>query len=206
MTAVKICGITQPDDALVAAELGAAYIGFVLWPRSPRAATLDQVRTIVPLLSSNVTPVGVFVDPTADEVEAAADAGIRIAQVHAVSTTNLADLSIPVVRAVHLAGDGIDPDVPDELILLDAYDPDKHGGTGKTIDWPRASLIARTRRVILAGGLTPLNVRQAIEQVHPYAVDVASGVESRPGIKDHELIRAFIAAAHTPGTKGTHGT
>jgi phosphoribosylanthranilate isomerase len=83
----------------------------------------------------------------------------------------------------------------------------KHGGTGTTVDWQRAHAIAHTRKVILAGGLTPFNVRQAIEQVRPFAVDVASGVESSPGIKDHNLIRAFIAAAQQPpGTKGTHGT
>ncbi len=107
-------------------------------------------------------------------------------------------VAIPVLRAVHLSADqnsGIDPDIADELILLDAHDPVKHGGTGKTVDWKRAHVVAQTRRVILAGGLTPFNVRSAIEQVRPFAVDVASGVESSPGIKDHGLLRAFITAA-----------
>ena len=98
------------------------------------------------------------------------------------------------VRAVHLDADGIAPNVADELVLLDAHDPVKHGGTGKTVDWNRAAAIAGSRRVMLAGGLTPLNVREAIETVRPYAVDVASGVESSPGIKDHGLLRAFFAA------------
>lgn len=197
MTAVKICGITRREDALEAARLGASLVGFVLWPDSPRAATLDHVRAIVPSLPGDVTPVGVFVNPTTEEINAAADAGIRLAQVHTDTDIDFTDARIPVIRAVHLSerDDGIEPEVTDELIVLDAHDPVTHGGTGKTVDWARAAVIARTRRVILAGGLTPFNVRQAISQVKPYAVDVASGVESSPGIKDHGLLRAFIAAA-----------
>lgn len=198
MTAVKICGITRLEDAEAAARLGASYIGFVLWPKSPRATSLDVVRTIVASLPDRVTPVGVFVDPTAQQINDAAAAGIRLAQVHGDSKADLSALAIPVLRAVHLSADqnsGIDPDVADELILLDAHDPVTHGGTGKTIDWKRAHVVAQTRRVILAGGLTPFNVRSAIEQVRPFAVDVASGVESSPGIKDHGLLRAFLGAA-----------
>jgi phosphoribosylanthranilate isomerase len=196
MIAVKICGITRPEDAEAAARFGASYVGFVLWARSPRATTLDRVTAMVRSLPADVTPVGVFVNPTAGEINAAADAGIRIAQVHADTDTALTEARIPVIRAVHLAeGDGIAPNVRDELILLDAHDPVNHGGTGKTVDWQRASHVARSRRVFLAGGLTPLNVREAITTVRPYAVDVASGVESAPGIKDHELVKAFITAA-----------
>lgn len=206
MTAVKICGITRLEDARAAAHFGAAYVGFVLWPDSPRATSLDVVRTIMPALAATVTPVGVFVNPTVDAINAAADAGVRIAQVHSAGAS-LAGATIPVLRAVHLSGDGIEPDVTDEMILLDAHDPVLHGGTGKTVDWQRASRIAAIRRVILAGGLTPTNVRAAIEQVHPYAVDVASGVEESPGIKNHELLRAFFeavrASAHPLGTSGT---
>jgi phosphoribosylanthranilate isomerase len=214
VTAIKICGITRLEDAEVAAACGATYLGFVLWPESPRAAQLETVRRIVPLLPATVTPVGVFVNPSVDEINAAADAGVRVAQVHASADTALQGATIPVIRAVHLAdGAGIDPDVTDELVLLDAHDPVRHGGTGKTVDWPRAAVIARSRRIILAGGLTPFNVRQAIATVHPFAVDVASGVESSPGIKDHELMRKFIQAARastlpigTPGTVRTLGT
>ena len=198
MTAVKICGITRPEDAEAAVRFGASYIGFVLWPNSPRAASLDIIRTIVASLPENVTPVGVFVDPTAQQINDAAAAGIRLAQIHGDSRPEPGALTIPVVRAVHLSADqngGLDPDIADELILLDAHDPVKHGGTGKTVDWKRAHGVALTRRVILAGGLTPFNVRSAIEQVRPFAVDVASGVESSPGIKDHGLLRAFITAA-----------
>lgn len=207
MTAIKICGITRPEDAEAAARFGASYIGFVLWPKSPRAATLDVVRAIVPTLPEGVTPVGVFVDPTRQQINDAAAAGIRIAQIHSPWDGGFSDLTIPVIRAVHLSADrkaGIEPEITDQLILLDAHDPIKHGGTGKMVDWTRAQVVARTRRVILAGGLTPFNVRTAIEAVRPYGVDVASGVESSPGIKDHGLLRAFIAAAKA--AEGTEST
>lgn len=209
MSVVKICGITRREDAAAAARFGASYIGFVLWPNSPRATSLTVVRQIVAGLPEDVTPVGVFVEPTPQQIDAAADAGIRIAQVHARSSVTMTGVSIPVIRAVHLAAhpiDGIEPEVADELILLDAYDPVHHGGTGTTVDWQRAHLVAQTRRVILAGGLTPFNVRTAIDQVRPYAVDVASGVESSPGIKDHGLLRAFIAAALGDLDGGNVGT
>ncbi len=208
MTAIKICGITRREDAELAASLGASYLGFVLWKGSPRAATLATVTRIAAALPRTVTPVGVFVDPTADEVMAAADAGIQVAQIHSDAPIFLRGLTIPVVRAVHLAidrVDGVEPDIADDLVLLDAHDPVNHGGTGKTIDWRRAALIARQRRVILSGGLTPAYVRQAIVQVRPFAVDVASGVESSPGIKNHDLLRAFIdATLGIPGTEA-HG-
>lgn len=197
MTAVKICGLTRHEDAEAACAFGADFVGFVLWPSSPRATTIDRVREIVPRLSGSATPVGVFVDPAADDLRAAQDAGLQIAQVHGAPPLELRGVSIPILRAVRLSEDGIEPNVADELVLLDAHDPVRHGGTGKTIDWQRAAIIAQRRRVILAGGLTPANVRQAINEVRPYAVDVASGVESAPGIKSHELVRAFITAVRT---------
>jgi phosphoribosylanthranilate isomerase len=199
MTAVKICGLTRREDAEAACALGADYVGFVLWAKSPRSTTVARLREIVPHLPSSVVPVGVFVDPVADDLKAAEDAGVRMAQIHGTVPVERG-VSIPIVRAVHLSQDGIEPDIADELVLLDAHDPERHGGTGRTIDWQRASIVARSRRIILAGGLTPANVRQAIEDAHPYGVDVASGVESQPGIKNHELLRAFIAAARTART------
>jgi phosphoribosylanthranilate isomerase len=128
---------------------------------------------------------------------AAAEAGIQMAQIHSDAPAFLRGVAIPVVRAVHLAidrVDGVEPDIADELVLLDAHDPVRRGGTGRTVDWRRAAMVARSRRIILAGGLRPDNVRQAIDEVRPYAVDVASGVESEPGIKDHGLLHAFMAA------------
>jgi phosphoribosylanthranilate isomerase len=173
-------------------------VGFVLWPDSPRYVPLARVRAIVRGLPPSVVPVGVFVNPRASEIAAAVEAGVRMAQIHGDSQAWLTGApAVEVIRAVHLAADrdGIVPDVPDRRVLLDAHDPRRHGGTGRTIDWGRARLIARQREVILAGGLTPDNVKQAIAEVTPYGVDVSSGVEIDPGIKDHELIRRFIAAA-----------
>jgi len=190
VTAFKICGITREADAELAASLGAWAVGFVLWPKSPRHITIDGVCAIVRNLPPAVEPVGVFVDPTAEEVRAAADAGIRIAQVH--GEVPLVDL--PVIRAVRLCGDGIEPAVGDATILLDAHDPVRRGGTGTPIDWHRAAAVARSRRVILAGGLRADNVGEAIAVVKPFAVDVSSGVEAGPGIKDHERLRAFARA------------
>lgn len=205
MTVVKICGLTRREDADQAAALGASFLGFVMWRHSPRYIPLDRVRNIVRTLPASVTPVGVFVNPTADEVNAATDAGISVAQIHGESNSWHGGLlpGVEVIRAVHLAKgrpDTIEPDVPDHRVLLDAHDPVRQGGTGTLVDWSRARVLAQHRQVILAGGLTPQNVSHAIAQVRPYAVDVASGVESRPGVKDHELMRAFIAAAKGTGT------
>ena len=205
MTAIKICGITRREDADQAAALGASFVGFVMWKNSPRYIPLDRVRIIVTTLPASVTPVGVFVNPTADEVNAATDAGISVAQIHGESNDWHGGLmpGVEVIRAVHLVDgrpDAIEPDVPDHRILLDAHDPVRYGGTGKTIDWSRARLVAQAREVILAGGLTPHNVQLAIGEVRPFAVDVSSGVELRPGVKDHALLRAFIAAAKGTGT------
>jgi phosphoribosylanthranilate isomerase len=199
MTDVKICGITQLDDARVAAEAGASFVGFVLWPGSPRHITIDGMRAIIAGLPNSVLPVGVFVNPAGEEIDAAVRAGIQLAQIHGDETAwaNAITADVMIVRAVHLGeGDGeITPEWPVGKILLDAHDPEKHGGTGRTIDWSRARAIAARRQVFLAGGLTPFNVAQAVREVKPFAVDVSSGVESSPGIKDHGKVRAFIRAA-----------
>lgn len=196
MTAVKICGITQLDDAQAAAQAGASFIGFVLWPGSPRHVPLGRVREIIEQLPKTVLPVGVFVDPSAAEIDAAVRAGVQMAQIHGADTAWAKGVTtdVMIVRAVHLgARDGeIEPNWPAGKILLDAHDPVKHGGTGRTIDWSRARTIAQTRQVFLAGGLTPFNVADAVREVKPFAVDVSSGVEKSPGIKDHAKVRAFI--------------
>ncbi len=196
MTAVKICGITRLEDAEVAVALGVNALGFVLWSASPRHTTLTAAGEIIRRLPPFVTPVGVMVNASADEIARAADAGLRLAQVH--GAVPAGPLRLRVLRAVHLSaqgGDAIEPDGDDDTVLLDANDPVRHGGTGRTVDWTRALAVAAKRRIVLAGGLTPDNVRAAILAVRPYAVDVASGVESTPGVKDHELLRRFMAAA-----------
>ena len=199
MTAIKICGITRLEDAEAAVAFGANALGFVLWPQSPRHASFETVQRIGAFLPPFVIRVGVFVNPTAGDISQAAASGIQVAQIHGeLPSWPGGRPPLPVIRAVHLGSDGaesIEPSVPDATILLDADDPKRHGGTGKTVDWKRAALVARLRRVVLAGGLTPSNIAQAIGTVRPYAVDVASGVEASPGVKDHELMRQFIAAA-----------
>lgn len=194
MTVFKICGITREADAALAVSLGAAALGFVLWPGSPRHIPFARVKLITATLPPFVTPVGVFVDPATDDIMRAAHSGIRLAQVHGALPVSS---SLPVLRAVHLGdnAEGLDADVgPVEAVLLDAYDPARHGGTGHTVDFTRAAAIAAQRRVVLAGGLTPANVGKAILTVKPYAVDVASGVEAEPGVKDPVKLRAFADA------------
>ncbi|MSO50915.1 MAG: N-(5'-phosphoribosyl)anthranilate isomerase [Acidobacterium sp.] len=200
MTTIKICGITRRGDAEAAVAFGANALGFVLWPASPRHTTTAAVAAIVRHLPPFVTPVGVFVNPSADDLAGAADSGLRLAQVHGLVPAGV--LRLPVLRAVHLSstGDAIEPNVDDDTVLLDAHDPVRHGGTGQTVDWTRARAVAAKRRIVLAGGLTPLNVREAIAMVRPYAVDVASGVEATPGIKDHLRLRAFMDAVRGNGT------
>jgi phosphoribosylanthranilate isomerase len=194
VTAVKICGITREADAAVAVTAGASALGLILWPGSPRHVAWPRARMIIGTLPPFVTSVGVFVDPTTDDIARAAGVGIRLAQVHGRLP---AASPLPVLRAVHLGHneDGLDTEVgPLDAILLDAQDPVLHGGTGRTVDFSRAAAVAARRRVVLAGGLTPENVAAAITTVRPYAVDVASGVEAEPGIKDHARLRAFIKA------------
>ncbi len=193
---VKVCGITRIEDALHAAALGADALGFVLWPQSPRAVSVSRLREIVAALPPFVTPVGVFVDPEPADVHEAWAAGMHVAQIHG-CTPELSG-GPPVLRAVHLAedDDGIVPHMAGTgAVLLDAYDPVTRGGTGRTVDWTRAAVVARNRPVVLAGGLRPDNVAEAIRVVRPYAVDVSSGVESQPGIKDGAKLAAFLAAA-----------
>ncbi len=195
---VKICGITRAEDARLAVSLGATAIGFIFWPSSPRAISPLRARAIVDALPISVTTVGVFVNAGRDEIEAAADeANLQAVQLHGDETPELArSLSRRVIKAVPLTAD-IDErvnDWPGTMLLLDAHDPAKRGGTGRLIDWDRAAAIARARDVILAGGLGPANVADAVARVRPAGIDVSSGVESSPGIKDPEKLRALFDA------------
>jgi phosphoribosylanthranilate isomerase len=196
---VKICGITRPDDARVAAELGAWAVGFVFWPRSPRAVSVEQARAIVAGLSPLVTPVGVFVDQPVDEVNAvAAHVGLGVVQLHGQETPAMARaLSGRIIKSVALGAEGAAEELgrwAHVLVLLDAHDPARRGGTGRPIDWDAAAVVARRRPVVLAGGLRPENVAEAVARVRPAAIDVSSGVETSPGVKDHDRMRALFAA------------
>lgn len=192
---IKVCGITRSEDAHRAAELGVDALGFVLWPHSPRAIALDTARAIIASLPPLVTPVGVFVDPSTEEIARARDAGLQVAQVHGSAPT--VPPGMPLLQAVHLAVDGVGimPAVPDGVpVLVDAHDPARRGGTGRTVDWAHVRRIAAGRPVVLAGGLTAGNVATAIRLARPYGVDVSSGVEQEPGVKDHDKLAAFVAA------------
>ena len=168
---------------------------FVLWPGSPRAVTHDHLPALARRVPPAVLPVGVFVRPTEEDVTVALLAGIRAVQLHGFDAPPAwLPPSCEVWMAASLTEAGYSPDVPENcLMLLDAHDPVQHGGTGRAIDWTRAAAIARQRRLMLAGGLNPANVGAAIETVQPYGVDVASGIEQRPGIKDPDAMRDFVA-------------
>lgn len=196
---VKICGITRIEDAVQAVESGASALGFVMWPKSPRYVTPAQVRAIVDELPRGTTTVGVFVDETVDGIRRVVEAsGLGTAQLNDESRPEqMQGLGVPVVKVVTLANvEHLAAAWPaDVTLLLDAHDPVRRGGTGMTVDWGRAGAIARQRRLILAGGLTPGNVADAVAEVRPYGVDVSSGVEASPGVKDHGKVYAFIAKA-----------
>jgi len=198
-TRVKICGITRLEDAQLAVELGAAALGFNFYPPSPRYIPPASARKIVMKLPPLVTAVGVFADETEDERVAgvAREAGVTTVQLHGAQLPPLdrALANFKLIRAVAVT-DGFRAETLRELradaFLLDAYDPKLLGGTGKPIKWSLAREANRFGTIILAGGLTPENVGQAIREVRPFAVDVASGIEAAPGIKDAGKLRAFF--------------
>lgn len=198
---VKICGITRAQDAELAAGLGASALGFVFWPRSPRYVEPAAARTIAREVPASVTKVGVFVDETAAEIERVMDeVGLDVAQLHGHESPEFCrTLKRRVFKAVALKEDGIvnvDGFDPDVVLLVDAHDPAKYGGTGRTVNWDAARQIAAARRTILAGGLNAANVKLAIRSVRPFGIDVSSGVESAPGVKDPNRLRSFFEALH----------
>ena len=199
-TRIKICGITNIDDAKLAVELGADAVGFVFWPASPRYITPERAGLIVATLPRFVTPVGVFVNQPPEQIRLMVmQLGLGAVQLHGDEPVEeWTDTSCPTIKAV-----GVDATFdagalatwPSTLVpLLDVADTKRRGGTGVSIDWAIAAAAARSRRVVLAGGLRPDTVEQAIAIVTPYAVDVSSGVEREPGVKDAERLREFFAA------------
>jgi phosphoribosylanthranilate isomerase len=198
---VKICGITRLEDAQAAVAAGANALGFVFWPKSPRYVDPDRARDIVATLPPGVTPVGVFVDQPEDEVnDVARLVKLAVVQLHGNENDQyVRKITGGVMKAVAVDGTSapsLEGWPSDVRILLDVHDPLRKGGTGRTIDWSIAADIARRRDIVLAGGLTPENIRDAIAQVRPYGIDVSSGVEASPGIKDHERIKALFEAVH----------
>ena len=200
-TIVKICGITNIADALAATESGADALGLMFYEKSPRNIALKTAVEIARELPPFVIKVGVFVNaPEAEVMRAVSECGLNILQFHGDETPEYCQLfpvmTIKAFRIKDAASLTSLPDYKTDAWLLDAYTPDKPGGTGEKFNWDRAIEAQKLGRpIFLAGGLTPENVAEAVRRVRPYAVDVSSGVETSPGKKDHEKVRAFIRAA-----------
>jgi len=200
MTRIKVCGITRPEDAVAAATLGAWAIGFV-FADSPRRVSPEQAAGIASGVPPGILKVGVFVDEKPDAIESIAEkVGLDLLQLHGSESPQLCDALGPdrVVKALRVRSKESLARAAAYVghcyaVLLDAWDPSASGGTGKAWDWALAS-VAEFPRLILAGGLSSGNVGEAISRVHPWAVDVSSGVESAPGRKDPERLRAFFSA------------
>ena len=198
-TRIKFCGITRRVDALTAVALGVDALGFVFYRANGRWITPAAARAIIAELPPFVCTVGLFVDESpATIVEVAAATGIQVVQFHGNETAAVCALSPrPYVKAIRMARDLALEAVAESFagasaLLFDSYDPTRFGGTGRVFDWSLLP-IQRQKSIILAGGLNAGNVAAAITQVRPYAVDVSGGIESGPGIKDAEKMRAFVA-------------
>lgn len=205
MVRIKICGITNPEDAFLAADLGARALGFIFFPKSPRAIKPEAARDIIKNLPPFVLSVGVFVDEEAGVVrELAATVGLDWIQLHGRETPEYCRaLKRRVIKGFRVQGPNSLADLPKyreavQAFLLDTYRPGTPGGTGATFDWEVARQAREYGPIILAGGLTPANVGQAIQTAQPAGVDVASGVEAAPGKKDPERLKAFFEAVRGP--------
>ena len=201
MIRIKICGITTLEDAHMAIEAGADALGFVFYEASPRAVDPDHAAEIIRALPPFTQTVGLFVNGVPDTINSIADlCGLDIIQLHGDEPPEYCDA---VCRRVIKAFSVKDRDSLNILgsyrvagYLLDAWSPDARGGTGISFNWELAAeAVQQGHRIILAGGLTPANISDAIRTVHPYGIDVSSGVESAPGRKDRDKTRAFISAA-----------
>jgi phosphoribosylanthranilate isomerase len=195
MTRIKICGITNEDDALFCAECGADFLGFIFVPGSPRYIAPEKASAITTRLrESGHAPkiVGVFHDASADYIREIGNvAGLDLAQLHGnESDDDICALGIPAIKTLHVAGTLPDTHAAPTAgwLLFDTYDERRAGGTGKRFDWSLLSLYDRSKPFFLSGGLTPDNVVAAISMVRPDAIDVASGVEASPGVKDQSKV------------------
>ena len=202
MVRVKVCGVTTVDDAVGSVDLGAELVGLNFWRRSPRRCELSAARAIEETVCGRARVVGVFVDATAEEVRRVlGETGIGWAQLHGDEEPGVLEALLPgAYKALRVGTDGVDAIAArygGEHLLLDASVPGMAGGTGRTFDWSHARALAGSRQLILAGGLTPENVAEAVRAVRPWAVDVARGVERAPGVKDLARVRAFVDAARS---------
>lgn len=209
MTEIKICGITNIEDGLAAASAGADALGFVFYLASPRYVTPGRAREIIGSLPPGLCTVGVFVNLAATEVLQIAEfCGLDLIQLHGGETQEYCR-RFPRERLIKALSFGSEDeftamaDYPVRAFLVDAHDPVRFGGTGKTCNWNLAHKAAARHPLILAGGLSEENVIAALEAVRPLAVDISSGVETAPGKKDHEKIRSVIAAVRRHAASGS---
>jgi phosphoribosylanthranilate isomerase len=197
---VKICGITNLEDAIFAAECGADALGFIFYPKSPRCITPEKAASIVSQLPPFITTVGVFVNEKPDEImRIMRMTGIRALQLHGDETAETCKIWSLVIKSFRVK-DMTDLGLLEQYggisaYLLDTYSKTEHGGTGRIFNWDIAVEAKKMGRIILAGGLTPDNIEAAVRHVKPYAVDVVSGVESEKGKKDLKRVREFIEKA-----------
>lgn len=199
-TRVKICGITRLEDARAAVAAGADAIGFVFAPTSPRAVSIEQARAIAAAVPPFVTTVGLFVDAAPEAIRAVLTrVPLALIQFHGSEAPDQCGLyGRAYIKAIRMH-DAVDVSIEEKRyadaagLLLDAFVPDRAGGSGRVFDWSRVPG-HRVKPIVLAGGLTPENVGEAIRRVRPDAVDVSSGVEAAHGIKDHARIAAFMRA------------
>ena len=200
---VKVCGITNAEDALAAVEAGADALGFIFYEKSPRYVVPAVAANIIAELPPLVTPVGVFVNEGLATVRSIMDTcGLAMAQLHGDENVSYCrELDRPAMKALRLRDRGSLLALAEYQgrggvrgFVLDTFSELAYGGTGQITDWGLAAEVAKSTPLLLAGGLTPDNVTEAIRTVRPYGVDVSSGVESAPGKKDHAKMRAFVDA------------
>jgi phosphoribosylanthranilate isomerase len=198
---VKICGITNVPDALAAADAGADALGFVFYEQSPRCVSIEGAAGIIRALPPFIVKVGLFVDAPTDLVyRCIRECGLNLLQFHGEESPDyclqFGLMSMKAFRIRNAASLQALADYKTDAWLLDAFSSERLGGTGERFDWDLAVQARELGRpIFLAGGLTPENVGEAVRKVQPYAVDVSSGVEAEPGMKDHEKVKAFVQAA-----------
>jgi phosphoribosylanthranilate isomerase len=197
---IKICGITRLEDARHALEHGASALGFVFWPKSPRRVHVSRAAEIIGALPPGATTVGVFVNEAIDAIrDVITQTGITMVQLHGDEPPSYAPaLGVPVLKSRDVNAPETSTEWPaDTIFLVERSDRVRRGGTGQLADWGGAAVLARRHRIVLAGGLSDANVAEAIVRVGPYGVDVASGVEDIPGVKNPEKVARFLARARS---------
>jgi phosphoribosylanthranilate isomerase len=208
MTQIKICGITNIEDALCAAESGADAVGFIFHPASPRYIAPKRAKEIIAALPRGIATIGVFVNRETSEVELTAElCGLDLLQLHGDESPEYCRRFPPerIIKAVF-------PQTPEELRALDAYNVQafladfrevgRNGGTGKRADWGFAAMLGKSHPLILAGGLGIENIGEALAAVAPAAVDINSGIEKAPGIKDHDRMKRIIGMIRNQKKRG----